>query len=297
MRWLYHVTTDPPEAGAPLAPASLATEGFVHASYAPRVTETAALYFSASKPVVLRIDPRRVAARVEEADTPRGPMPHVYGPIPADAIREVLSLADVEAAPDRVTGTRVAFVAFAGMTLLDLVAMLDPLSRIRSMGFDATFAYDVVSADAPVVFEGGGATLAVTAVRPPLDGYDLIAVAGGIPSRALSSDPAALAWLRTFPENRIAASVCTGALLLGAAGRLSGKRATTHASALGALEAYGATPVSERVVDEGTLVTAGGVTSGIDLGLHLVARLEGPDVARAIAKQMAVRGGPFGTPA
>ena len=297
MRWLYHVTTDPPAPCAPLQPSSLATEGFVHASYAPRVAESAALYFAGASPVVLRIDPRRVAARVEEADTPRGPMPHVHGRIPGDAIREVLSLSGMDAAPDRVTGTRVAFVAFAGMTLLDLVAMLDPLSRIRSMGFDETFAYDVISADAPVVFAGGGATLAVTAVRPPLDGYDLIAVAGGIPSRALAADPAVVAWLRTFPANRVAASVCTGALLLGAAGRLSGKRATTHASALGSLEAYGATPVTERVVDEGTVVTAGGVTSGIDLGLHLVARLEGPDVARAIAAQMAVRGGPYGMPA
>jgi cyclohexyl-isocyanide hydratase len=82
--------------------------------------------------------------------------------------------------------------------------------------------------------------------------------------------------------------VCTGALLLGAAGRLQRKRATTHHLFLDRLAAYGATAVRERVVDEGQLVTAAGVTSAIDLGLALVRRLEGDDVAEAIAAQMEV---------
>ena len=73
-------------------------------------------------------------------------------------------------------------------------------------------------------------------------------------------------WLAAFPASRLAASVCTGALLLGAAGRLRGRRATTHATAMDLLEAFGATAVRARIVNEGDVVTAGGVTSGIDLG-------------------------------
>lgn len=113
LRWLYHVVrraevsalasargAGPRE---PYSPASLASEGFVHCSYRAAVAETVKLYFAsipADELVVLRIDPRLVEARVEEAATPRGPMPHVHGPIPAAAVVEVLPVHAVAAAPD-----------------------------------------------------------------------------------------------------------------------------------------------------------------------------------------------------
>jgi cyclohexyl-isocyanide hydratase len=115
-------------------------------------------------------------------------------------------------------------------------------------------------------------------------------VPGGLGACALARDPGVAAYLAAFPTNRVIASVCTGALLLGAAGRLRGKRATTHARHLVDLEPFGAHAVSERVVDEGQVVTAGGVTAGIELGLHLVLRLAGEEVARAIASQMEAQG-------
>ena len=125
-------------------------------------------------------------------------------------------------------------------------------------------------------------------VRPSLDEFDVLVVPGGFAARTLASDPAIAAWLGSFPRSRVAASVCTGALFWGEVGRLRGRRATTHATAMDRLAAYDATPIAARVVDEGDIVTAAGVTSGIDLGLHLVARFSGPDVARRIAKQMEV---------
>lgn len=82
------------------------------------------------------------------------------------------------------------------------------------------------------------------------------------------------------------ASVCTGAMILAAAGLLSGRPAVTHRSAWADLAAAGARPIDARVVDDGELVTAGGVTSGLDLGLHLVARLAGPAAAEAVAAEM-----------
>jgi cyclohexyl-isocyanide hydratase len=125
--------------------------------------------------------------------------------------------------------------------------------------------------------------------RPALDDFDVLVVPGGPSARSLvQDDPTVASYLALFPHNRLLASVCTGALLLGAAGRLRGRRATTHASAFGDLAAHGAVAVRERVVDEGTIVTAAGVTAGIDLGLHLVERLEDAEVAAAIAERMEV---------
>jgi cyclohexyl-isocyanide hydratase len=154
------------------------------------------------------------------------------------------------------------------------------------MGFDAASTCTIVGANAARVWCADGAAFTVDRVRPSLDDIDVLLVPGGLATRALQRDLEVGAWLATFPKNRLIASVCTGALLVGAAGRLEGKRATTHASALAQLADYGATAVRERVVDEGQVITAGGVTSALDLGVHVVARLYGLDVATKIAAQM-----------
>jgi putative intracellular protease/amidase/uncharacterized protein (DUF952 family) len=286
VRWLFHI------AARGAAPASPAREGFVHCSYRDAVVESARLHFPPETDLtVLQIDPRRVGARVAEDDTPRGKMPHVYGTIPRDAVRATLELSDVAGAPDVVTGTRFGFVAFPGMTLLDLVGMYDPISRVATMGFDPSATCAIVSAGGETVFSDGRAKLVVDRVRPPLDEFDVVLVAGGLATRTLQEDEGVARWLAAFPPNRILASVCTGALLLGAAGRLRGRRATTHATALHLLARHGATAVSERVVDEGTVVTGAGVTAALELGLHIVRRLYGAEAARSIAEQMEMRDG------
>lgn len=298
MRWLFHVVRAEDlgwGSDGRYAPRSLEAEGFIHASYKDRVVESARLYFPADARLrVLAIDPRRLDVRVEDAETPRGPMPHVKGSIPSDAIR-VIDLETVETHADEVKGTRIGFVAFEGMTLLDLVGPLDALSRIASMGFDPTTTCEVVALTKPdddptaidvPVWHGAGLGLVARRYRPALDAFDLLVVPGGLGTRALETDVEALEYLRSFPPNRLLASVCTGALLLGAAGRLAGRSATTHASALSELAKYGATPVGVRVVDDGNVVTAAGVTSGIQLGLHLVRRLAGDAAAQAIARQI-----------
>lgn len=287
VRWLYHIVPRGTEIADTFAPASLASEGFVHCSLLGEVRESARLHFPEGAALdVLCIDPRRVDARVELAATPRGAMPHIYGAIPRDAIAEVLPLDALEAAPDRVIGTHFGFVAFEGMTLLDLVGALDPISRIASMGFDPRSRVTVMSAVRPRVWSFGGAGLVADRVRPPLDEFDVLIVPGGHGTRALAGDPDVIEWLATFPRNRLLASVCTGSLLLGAAGCLKGLRATSHRSVLAELSAYGATPTDARLVDEGRVITAGGVSCALDLGIHLVRRLEGDEVAAKIAAQM-----------
>ncbi len=92
-----------------------------------------------------------------------------------------------------------------------------------------------------------------------------------------------LSWLREIDATtKWTTSVCTGALMLGAAGLLEGKRATSNWLALGDLAKYGADPVGGRWVEDGKTITAAGVTAGIDMALHLVGREAGPEVAQAV---------------
>lgn len=290
MRWLYHLVPRGAHLPDDYAPPSLARDGFVHLSFLDAVAESARLHFPAGVALdVWRVDPRRLDAPLALATTPRGPMPHLHGPLPRDAVRAVTPLEALETQPDAVTGHRVVFVAFEGMTLLDLVGVHDPVSRVRTMGFDADATTEIVGVTGRV-WCSDGATLAVERVRPPLDDADLVVVPGGRDTRRLQRDEAVVAWLASRPANRAVASVCSGALLLGAAGRLRGRRATTHRSAFEELAAHGAEVVAERVVRDGAVWTAGGVTSGIDLGLALVEWLTDRATRDAVARQMEVAG-------
>jgi cyclohexyl-isocyanide hydratase len=112
-------------------------------------------------------------------------------------------------------------------------------------------------------------------------------VPGGFGQEALMEDAEVLAWIRQQAAGALSVfSVCTGALLCGAAGLLKGKRATTHWAAFHLLPYFGAIPVDERVVVEGNWVFAAGVTAGIDGALRLAADLRGDDAARTIQLYM-----------
>ncbi len=292
MRWLYHVRPRAPLTDAYVGPA-FAEHGFTHCSYADRILESAALYFPGHDDLeLLKIDPRRLDAPIDVAATPRGPMPHVQGPIERDAVREVIALPPEGPLDDEVRGTRFCFLAFDGMTLLDLVGVHDPVRRIETMGFDPTSSRRIVGATSRTVYTADGATLTVEEILPPLDDVDCLVLPGGPETRSLQTNAEVLAWIRSFPPNRMLATVCTGALLAGAAGRLEGRRATTHRSTFDDLRGYGAEVLTERVVVDGAVVTAGGVTSGIDLGLWIVERLCGADARDRVADRMEVSASP-----
>jgi len=119
---------------------------------------------------------------------------------------------------------------------------------------------------------------------PPLD---VLCVAGGVGVNNLLEDEATLDFIKQHAASaRFITSVCTGALVLGAAGLLHGRRATTHWAFHHLLGALGAIPVKQRVVHDGNLMTGGGVTAGIDFGLTLAAELIGQDEAQAIQLQL-----------
>lgn len=112
---------------------------------------------------------------------------------------------------------------------------------------------------------------------------DLVLVPGGVGSRSEMHDEETLAWLRAIDRTtKWTTSVCTGSLILGAAGLLEGKRATSNWLLLDALPRFGADPVGGRWVQDGKLLTAAGVTAGIDMALHLVSVEAGPEVAQAV---------------
>jgi transcriptional regulator GlxA family with amidase domain len=111
----------------------------------------------------------------------------------------------------------------------------------------------------------------------------VIVVPGGFGTRALMHDETMLSWLRrAHATSEWTTSVCTGSLLLAAAGILDGLEATTHWLALELLREYGATPVQRRVVEQGKVITAAGVSAGIDMALKLASRIAGEELACAI---------------
>jgi cyclohexyl-isocyanide hydratase len=180
---------------------------------------------------------------------------------------------------------KAAFIVFDGMTALDFIGFYDPLTRLKSMKIMNDFAWQVCS-PASEVTDDRGLHLKADSVGGTLAGYDLLVVPGGFGTRKLQHDETFMAWIKTGAAIPLKVSVCTGALILGSAGFLQGRRATTHPNAYKELEPYCATVVNERVVDEGDVITARGVSSSLDMGLHLVERLAGADARARIAAQM-----------
>jgi cyclohexyl-isocyanide hydratase len=180
---------------------------------------------------------------------------------------------------------KTAFIIFNQMTALDLIGVYDPLTRLQSMNFLPEFNWRIC-AFTQKVCDDKGLRFTPDTVAAPLGGYDMLVIPGGFGTRALQHDRAFMEWLRSAAPVKLKTSVCTGALLLGSAGFLTGKQATTHPRAFDELKLYCTAVVDRRVVDEGEVVTAGGVSSSIDLGLHLVERLAGSQARASIAKQM-----------
>ena len=186
---------------------------------------------------------------------------------------------------------RFSIVVFDGFDELDAIGPFEVLSRLA--GEDSRVEVELVALGAPREIVGShGLRVAVEGAIPPHT--DVLLVPGGgwndrarSGARAEVADGSLPAAVRdAHAGGAIAASVCTGAMILAAAGLLRDRRATTHRAALGDLEAAGAATVDARIVDTGDVVTAGGVTAGIDLGLWLVARSRGRELARHVAARI-----------
>jgi transcriptional regulator GlxA family with amidase domain len=166
---------------------------------------------------------------------------------------------------------------FDEITALDAVGPYEVLTRLP--GARVRFVGQRLGR----VASDAGLGMHVDATLDEVRATDLLLVPGGFGARKLQSDERVLSWLRAIDATtKLTTSVCTGSLLLGAAGLLRGRRATSHWAFFDALAAHGATPVSERYVEDGKYRTAAGVSAGIDLALSLALELHGKDVAQAI---------------
>ncbi len=172
---------------------------------------------------------------------------------------------------------RIGYLVFPDITQLDLTGPQQVLSRLP--GAEQLLVWKTRQ---PVRSESGLMLVpdATYADCPPLD---MICVPGGPGMNPLLTDADTIAFLqRMAPKARYVTAVCTGSLVLGAAGLLKGKRAATHWAAMEFLPKFGATAVDERVVVDGNIITGGGVTAGIDFGLKVAAEVAGEAVAKTI---------------
>ena len=173
--------------------------------------------------------------------------------------------------------TTIGMVVFPGFELLDLAGPLDVFARAPE-----TRALTIAKTSAMVIPDLAPAIVPDHSLEdaPP---FDVLFVPGGHGLSGALQDEELLDFVAERGASaRYVTSVCTGSLVLGAAGLLSGKRATTHWRYLDLLVLTGAIPVSQRVVEDGRAITGAGVTAGIDFGLALVAVLHSPDVAKRI---------------
>ncbi|MEV6615933.1 DJ-1/PfpI family protein [Streptomyces sp. NPDC051051] len=173
---------------------------------------------------------------------------------------------------------QIAIVLFDRFTALDAVGPYETLGRLP----DAQTVF-VAERTGPVRNETGNLALTADRTLAEVPHPDIVVVPGGPGQTPQMDNPLLLDWLRAADATSTwTTSVCTGSLLLAAAGLLEGRRATSHWLALEQLRRYGAEPTGERVVTDGKYVTAAGVSAGIDMGLTLLGRIAGDEHAQAV---------------
>jgi len=173
---------------------------------------------------------------------------------------------------------QVAYLLYDRFTALDITGPHEVLNSVP--GNESIF---VAEEAGPVRNESDTLSLVADASIDEVTSPDVIVVPGGYGTRALLNREPLLDWIRTAHETTAwTTSVCTGSLLLAAAGLLDGVPATTHWLARDLLGELGAKPVAERVVEQGKIVTAAGVSAGIDMALRLVQKMNGDEVAQAV---------------
>jgi len=173
---------------------------------------------------------------------------------------------------------KIAILLYEGFTALDAIG---PYEVLRSApGWEVEF---VAKQRGEVRTDSGAVGLTADRSLEETEAPEILLVPGGMGTRQKMEDEEILAWLRQVDQRtKWTTSVCTGSLLLAAAGLLEGKRATGHWAWLEPLRQFGADPVGGRYVEDGKVITAAGVSAGIDMALYLVGREAGPEVAQAI---------------
>jgi transcriptional regulator GlxA family with amidase domain len=171
---------------------------------------------------------------------------------------------------------KIAFVLYPGFTALDIIGPFEVLAFVP--GHEAVF---VAAEPGPVTDDSGRCQLVASASLDQMTAPDVVIIGGTLSTK--EPDQAVVQWLRrVHPATTWTASVCTGSIYLAAAGILDGQDATTHWAWASELERRGARYSEQRVVEHGRVITAAGVSAGIDMALALLARMHGPEVAMGV---------------
>lgn len=171
------------------------------------------------------------------------------------------------------------------MTTLDFVGAYDPITRLKTMGFINELEYDVCSNKKKIIASEG---LEITAdkILNNLSQYDFIVVPGGEGVKYIAQDKEFIEWIKTASGKSTITSVCGGSIILGVAGLLKDKKATTHPMLMEYLKKFTPYATDKRIVEDMDIITARGVTSSVDLGLFLCEKIAGKEIREKIQKQM-----------
>jgi len=184
---------------------------------------------------------------------------------------------------------KIGYVLYYGMTWLDFIGIYDPISRLKSMNClpELTWEFCSFTENAADAF---GLAMKPNSIKQTLAIYDVIIIPGGCGTTTLLTDDLFKAWIQSAESVPCKVSVCTGSLILGFAGFLKDKRATTNFAEYDNLKSYCREVVEERIVEDGDIITAGAVSSSIDLGLYLCEKWAGADIREAIRHEMDYKG-------
>ncbi|KTD10923.1 4-methyl-5(B-hydroxyethyl)-thiazole monophosphate biosynthesis enzyme [Legionella gratiana] len=172
---------------------------------------------------------------------------------------------------------QITFLFYEGMTALDAIGPYEVLSRLPGITVQRA------SLNSGPVRAGSGLTLMAEHALADISKTDILLIPGGGTATALREYPEILEWIRKIHEQTLwTTSVCTGSLILGAAGLLSGVKATTHWAVMNRLAHWGALPTSKRFVVDGKIITAAGVSAGIDMAFYLAAKLTNDIIAQCL---------------
>ena len=172
---------------------------------------------------------------------------------------------------------QITFLFYEGMTTLDIIGPHEVLARLPNVTIQR------VAKQAGTVRAGFDLELTAEYALSQITQTDILVVPGGGSATSLSHEPEIIKWIKAIHKTtQWTTSVCTGSLILGATGILQGKPATTHWAVLDRLSVWDAIPVSKRVVEDGKVITAAGVSAGIDMALLLAAKVAGHDMAETL---------------
>ena len=171
----------------------------------------------------------------------------------------------------------ITFLFYDGMTTLDIIGPHEVLGRLPNVTIRR------VAKEAGEIQAGLGLKLVAEYSLSEISKTDILVIPGAGNATSLAHEPQIINWIKMIHEStQWTTSVCTGSLILGAAGILQAKQATTHWAVLDRLPLWGAKPLSQRIVEDGKIMTAAGVSAGIDMALLLAAKVAGQDVAETL---------------